>query len=57
VEFLMASKLKQVAAKLKEPLRAKVIHCQILDRKVKDCKITTCEFYRTCHRKEKQPRP
>jgi hypothetical protein len=25
--------------------------------KVKTCKITTCEFYETCHRKEKQPRP
>ncbi len=45
----MTSKLKQVAAKLKESLGTQVIYCHILGMKVKVCKVTTCKFYDTCH--------
>ncbi|VVB92291.1 Uncharacterised protein [uncultured archaeon] len=49
VECLLAPKLSLIIAQLRESLGVHVIYCRIFDVKVRSCKITTCEFYKTCH--------
>ncbi len=44
----MTSKLRQAATQVRKSLGAHAIYCPLLGVKVKNCKITTCEFYKTC---------